>query len=253
METNEGDTPRIVISAFSQMWTDPRRGSLPVSWAIDPQLGEEFPALFDYFSATAGVNDSFISGPGGCGYVYYGRMSDAQIKGFATRCGRLMKEYGPAIVDTYGQTGASVAATVSVLGNFSRYAKVGGVGPEMYISQPTQSIKEMVSLTCNETQLDAWLPDGTPLVCTSRKGLFYVMPSPGAGITLAGNINAVGGSGNQFITAYGGLKWTASAGSTDDLYTFWGSTIAHLDADIVPVGAQEMARLAREARRHAAL
>ena len=67
LETNEGDTPRIVVSAFSKAWTDPRRGSLPVSWAIDPQLGEEFPALFDYFSSTAGVNDSFISGPGGCG------------------------------------------------------------------------------------------------------------------------------------------------------------------------------------------
>ena len=91
-------------------------------------------ALFDYFSSTAGVNDSFISGPGGCGtkprslpgsnfkcvpcpepvlvdflfhlkfqererfcagYVYYGRMTDAQIKTFATRCGRLMKDYGP--------------------------------------------------------------------------------------------------------------------------------------------------------------
>lgn len=55
IETNEGDTPRIVVSAFSKSWTDPRRGSLPISWAIDPQLGEEFPALFDYFSSTAGA------------------------------------------------------------------------------------------------------------------------------------------------------------------------------------------------------
>lgn len=36
LETNEGDTPRIVVSAFSKSWTDPRRGTLPVSWAIDP-------------------------------------------------------------------------------------------------------------------------------------------------------------------------------------------------------------------------
>lgn len=45
LETNEGDTPRIVVSAFSRSWTDPRRGSLPVSWSIDPVLGQEFPAL----------------------------------------------------------------------------------------------------------------------------------------------------------------------------------------------------------------
>ena len=34
IETNEGDTPRIVVSAFSKAWTDPRRGSLPISWSI---------------------------------------------------------------------------------------------------------------------------------------------------------------------------------------------------------------------------
>ena len=45
IETNEGDTPRIVVSAFSKSWIDPRRGSLPVSWSIDPVLGQEFPAL----------------------------------------------------------------------------------------------------------------------------------------------------------------------------------------------------------------
>jgi hypothetical protein len=132
LETNEGDTPRIVVSAFSRSWADPRRGSLPISWAIDPALGQEFPALFDYFASTAGANDSFISGPGGCGYVYFGRMSDPQIKSFATRCGRLMKEYGPAVIDTFGQTGDE-ANTVSVLTNFSRYAAQGGVAPQMYV------------------------------------------------------------------------------------------------------------------------
>ena len=31
------------------------------------------------------------------------------------------------------------------------------------------------------------------------------------------------------------------------LYVFWGTTIEYLDNDIIAVGAQEMARLAREA------
>jgi hypothetical protein len=53
IETDEGDTPRTAVSAFSKSWIDPWRGSLPISWAIDPALGEEFPALFDYFSTTA--------------------------------------------------------------------------------------------------------------------------------------------------------------------------------------------------------
>lgn len=210
-----------------------------------PQLGEEFPALFDYFSATAGANDSFISGPGGCGYVYYGKMTDPQLRSFATRCGRLMKDYGPAVIDTYGQQGDG---TVAVLANFSRYAKEGGMAPQMYISQPTGSIHYSY-YKCNQSAIDAWQPDGTPVLCT-HGGLFYVMGNMG-GEALAKRINAVAESATKpyFITVYGGLKWTASAGGAkDSIYNFWGDTIAALDADIIPVGAQEMARLARAAR-----
>eukprot|EP01045_Picozoa_sp_COSAG04_P000160 COSAG04_NODE_3_length_53939_cov_50.145431_50_plen_321_part_00 len=248
IETNEGDTPRIVVSAFSKSWTDPRRGSMPISWAIDPQLGEEFPALFDYFASTAGVNDSFISGPGGCGYVYYGRMTDPQIKSFATRCGRLMKDYGPAVIDTFGQQGPSEAHSVSVLSNFSKYAAAGGVAPQMYITQPTGNIKYSY-YQCDESNVDTWQPDGTPVLCT-HSGVFYVMGSMG-GEKLASHINAIAANHSKpyFITVYGGLRWTTTTGMTKNtsLYSFWGDAIANLDPGIEAVGAQEMARLAREA------
>ena len=46
--------------------------------------------------------------------VYYGRMSDSQIQSFAIRCGRLMKDYGPAVINTFGPTG-NAANTMSVL------------------------------------------------------------------------------------------------------------------------------------------
>ena len=45
-ETNEGDTPRVLASAMCSSWPNPKRGSLPVAWAIDPLLAERFPALF---------------------------------------------------------------------------------------------------------------------------------------------------------------------------------------------------------------
>ena len=107
LETNEGDTPRIVVSLFSKSWADPRRGSVPVSWSINPVLAEQFPALYDYYASTAGANDSFISGPGGCGYVHFERMTDAQLNTFATRCGRLMHDYGPAVVEPCAASSAS--------------------------------------------------------------------------------------------------------------------------------------------------
>ena len=66
-ETNEGDTPRIVVSAFGSSWASPKRGSVPVAWAVDPLLSVKFPALMDHFASTATANDSFIAGVAGAG------------------------------------------------------------------------------------------------------------------------------------------------------------------------------------------
>jgi hypothetical protein len=41
--TNEGDTPRIVDSLFGAAWASAKRGSIPIGWAIDPVIGEQFP------------------------------------------------------------------------------------------------------------------------------------------------------------------------------------------------------------------
>lgn len=89
------------------------------------------------------------------------------------------------------------------------------------------------------------LPDGTPLLCTPHN-LFYVMGSLG-GQKLADEINTFVKSQPPptFLTVYGGLRWSTSSEGTNktDLFSFWGDTISALDENIVPVGAQEMARL----------
>merc|ERR1712228_666095 len=153
-----------------------------------------------------------------------------------------MKDYGPAVIDTFGQQGTN---TVEVLSNFSKYSQMGGVKPQMYITQPTGNIHYSY-YQCNQSNLDTWQPDGTPVLCT-HGGLFYGMGNLG-GEELAKRINAVVAAAPKpyFITVYGGLKWTASASSDkDSIYNFWGDTISNLDDDIIPVGAQEMARLAQ--------
>ena len=68
-------------------------------------------------------------------------MTDAQLTTFATRCGRLMKEYGPAVVDTFGQQGTSDVESLHKLSVFSEAAAKGGAAPAMYITQPTGNIK----------------------------------------------------------------------------------------------------------------
>ncbi len=36
------------------------------------------------------------------GYVYLGALTDAQLQAYASRVGRLNKDYGVNVVDTYG-------------------------------------------------------------------------------------------------------------------------------------------------------
>ena len=214
--TNEGDTPRIVDSLFGAAWADPRRGSVPVAWAIgtphvhtlayshthihtsyvhqsrttsellvavqrtdspaaaeshppvrslhlpcnahtaticqepltqsyrrlrwvychalccaDPVLGDQFPALWDYYASTAAANDSFVAGVGGGGYVFLNTLSPDQFQRYAQRVGRLLHDYGPGVVDTYG------FADPDLLLNYSAEAAKGGVAPSAYISEPT--------------------------------------------------------------------------------------------------------------------
>jgi hypothetical protein len=175
-------------------------------------------------------------------------MTDAQLNTFATRCGRLMHDYGPAVVDVYGSAKSIAGSAQSVLANFSRYAAAGGTAPTMYLPHPPQA-------GCNPTKLDVYQADGTPVICTETgsNNLFYVPKHIPLNVScvscvLAQRINAVAES-NRFVSVYGGLKWKAKAVPADrEFWPLWTETIAKLDKEIVVVGAQEMVRLAKEAQ-----
>ena len=88
-------------------------------------------ALWDYFAASASANDSFVAGVGGGGYVFLNTLTSPQFKRYAQRVGRLLNDYGPRVVDTYGFAGPALLA------NYSAEAALGGVAPSAYISEPT--------------------------------------------------------------------------------------------------------------------
>ena len=106
-ETNEGDTPRAVVSAMASAWAQPERGSAPIAWAMDPVLAERFPALWDHFAATATANDSFVAAVGGAGYVYLNQLSRAQLRRYGERVGALTAMYGLSVLDTCACTHTS--------------------------------------------------------------------------------------------------------------------------------------------------
>jgi hypothetical protein len=165
-ETNEGDTPRVLVSGISSSWARSSRGSLPIAWGIDPALAEIFPALFDYYVSTASSNDSFVAGPAGGGYVYLNQQTREQLRMYAMRVGQLLKKYGPNVVDTFGLAG------LQTMEDYASFAAIGGAAPSAFVSQQTYPFIPLDGLICPENNMR--LSDGTPVICTSHDpDLFY--------------------------------------------------------------------------------
>merc|ERR1712232_1278230 len=153
-------------SQFGSAWADPRRGSLPIAWALNPLLAEQLPALIDYYAKTATANDSFVAGVGGAGYVFLNQLTPMQLSRYAKRVGRILQDYGPNVVDTYG------FASFDLISNYSYNAAMGGKAPAAYLSQPSDwGLPGLPSFKC--PQPNNWQDDGTPVICTPGDDLMY--------------------------------------------------------------------------------
>ena len=56
------------------LWQDLYRGQLPLAWAINPNLSERVPHIFNYLYATRTDNDFFVAGSSGPGLCYPNRF-----------------------------------------------------------------------------------------------------------------------------------------------------------------------------------
>ena len=63
------DSAAWFANAFKGLWDDPKRGSVPVAWAVNPSLYDRFPLLHPYLYQTRTANDFFVSGDSGAGYI----------------------------------------------------------------------------------------------------------------------------------------------------------------------------------------
>jgi hypothetical protein len=63
------DSAAWVANEFKSFWDDPKRGTVPVAWAINPNLYDRFPLLHPYLYRTRTANDFFVSGDSGAGYL----------------------------------------------------------------------------------------------------------------------------------------------------------------------------------------
>ncbi|CAF1016786.1 unnamed protein product [Adineta ricciae] len=63
------DSAAWFANEFKNLWDDPKRGSVPVAWAVNPNLYDRFPLLHSYLYRTRTANDFFVSGDSGSGYL----------------------------------------------------------------------------------------------------------------------------------------------------------------------------------------
>ncbi len=68
---SDGDNlPVLTNSNFPQLWKDPLRGKIPISWTISPSASILLPDVMQYYYTTATPGDSFLAAVSGVGYTY---------------------------------------------------------------------------------------------------------------------------------------------------------------------------------------
>ncbi len=69
---NPGDCPNGFMSMYwnSGNWCDKARGTVPMTWLMNPVMNEVAPAVLEYFANTSTRLDSFMISPTGAGYTY---------------------------------------------------------------------------------------------------------------------------------------------------------------------------------------
>jgi hypothetical protein len=63
------DAAAWMYQRMPDLWADPRRGEVPLSWAFSPVLARRVPMVFDYLWRTRSVNDFFMAADNGAGYL----------------------------------------------------------------------------------------------------------------------------------------------------------------------------------------
>ncbi len=70
------DSAAWLYQNMPRIWESPKRGAVPLGWAINPTLAQRFAFGMDYMRRTATENDTFVAGDNGAGYLNPGALSE---------------------------------------------------------------------------------------------------------------------------------------------------------------------------------
>ena len=231
VQSNEGDTPKIAAALQQDAWRDPRRGSVPIAWGVDPLTAELAPDLWNFYVQTATANDTFFAATAGAGYAYPWSMGD--MRPYVARAARLVTGLISADwpesswpVDIWDN---NWPASLTAYANFSAAA---GLRIGAFTMQP----EELPGFS-------GALPDGTPLIIAA-KDLWYPALNASAPLAdLRARVSSVCAAGPRprFSVVYGNLRDAQNLSVID-----YALALRDLPGVRV-VGMQDLVALAREA------
>lgn len=75
---SEGDNLQYDQNAMFDLWNDPQRGEIPITWSIAPALYDAGPGMLNYYYSSATDNDCFITGPSGGAFILSETWTDEE-------------------------------------------------------------------------------------------------------------------------------------------------------------------------------
>jgi hypothetical protein len=217
----EGDNLQYNQHKLRQLWDDPARGSVPISWSMSPLMLDAAPHMLNHFLRTITPADYLMAGPSGAGYISPTPFPDAAFEEYARKSGDYMRRSGMRGLYALNRVGGhDVDFEPSAARAIERHMKPDGVVANIFFDAPFSN---------------RFMPGGTPL--TSGPIATSVAQ---AKQQIADAIAGWDGTGPRFVTL-GVLSW--SMGPTQ-----LAEVAASLGDDVEVVRGDEMFALMRAAR-----
>lgn len=142
------DSASWLYQRVPDIWDDPVRGSIPLGWAVNPNLAERFAFGINYIRRTASPNDTFLAGDSGAGYLNPGNLvpprkwSDlpSGLAVWEAHCRRWYARFG-LIVTGFVIDGNAPGMSADVLSAYARFSPGGVVAQKV----PRQALVDGVA------------------------------------------------------------------------------------------------------------
>ena len=115
---SDGDNLQWLMGGFTEapgFWSSRRRGTIPVTWELAPQLRRWAPAADAWLRRTATPKDAFVGGPSGVGYYFPRLHPDAAVAG--RRSAEVLAEAGLRVTSVLNDNSGDPMDAAMLLGD----------------------------------------------------------------------------------------------------------------------------------------